>query len=72
MVIHQMWHNSIQRALPFVGNTREQTGTRPKLTELFVVCLFCVELVHRVSSHPEEEYVHGKRTELVTFSIAKL
>lgn len=42
VLMHQMGHDRIQRALPLAGSTGARAGVRPELTQLFVVCFFCV------------------------------
>lgn len=42
MLMHQVRHDGIQRALPFTGSTGAGAGVRPELTQLLVVCFLCV------------------------------
>lgn len=42
VLMHQVRHDRIQGALPLAGSAGARAGVRPELTELFVVCFFCV------------------------------
>lgn len=39
VLVHQVRHDSVQRALPLAGGARAGAGVRPKLAELFVLRL---------------------------------
>lgn len=42
VLVHQVGHHGVQRALPLAGRAGARAGVRPELTELFVICLFRV------------------------------
>lgn len=47
--MHQVWHDGLQRAVPFAGGTRTRAGVRPELTDLLVVGLLAVVKVEQTA-----------------------
>lgn len=47
--MHQVWHDSFQRAMPFAGGTGTRACVRPELTDLLVVRLLAVMKVQQTA-----------------------
>lgn len=47
--VHQVWHNGLQRAMPFAGGTGTRACVRPELTDLLMVGLLAVMKVQQTA-----------------------